>query len=272
MPTITAIVSDTHIGSYTGLSLHEWNCDTGLINQKGEPIYQKYQATIAQDWLYEKWLDFWKHVKKLAGKKNRIVAIHLGDTIDGFHPNYIQAIPNISDQKNMAVEILKPIVNMSDSFQLIRGTGCHGGKAAQHEFDVAKELGIPCLWEGLFDIDGLIIDCAHHGKVGKQPWTSAAANQAEKAIHDATTDKPPRTPPRYVFRGHMHMIDDSGDKVEGTRCIVLPSWELRNELGHRLEPGIRADIGGVIILPDGSLDLSKLRYYAAPGQRKIVKI
>jgi hypothetical protein len=243
-----------------------------LVNTDGTPIYHKYQATIAQDWIYDCWLDFWGYVKKLAGKKHRIVVKHLGDVIDGFHPRYIQAIPNVGDQKGMAIELLKPIVNMADSFYIIRGTECHVGEAGQDEMEIARELGVPCIWEGIFDIDGLIIDCAHHGRASKRAWTSSSAGIAAEAIHDAVTDRPPRIPPRYVFRGHMHLIDDSGEKVSGTRALSLPSWELKNGLGHRLESGKRADIGGLIILPNGELDLSHLRYFAAPGQRKVTKI
>jgi hypothetical protein len=267
MGTITAIITDTHIGSTTALSLPEWSLDTGLIG-----VDSVYKATQAQNWIYDCWQDFWKYVKDLAGKKHRIVVFHLGDVIDGFHPRYIQALSNIDDQRAEAVEILKPIVNMSDAFYIIRGTECHVGEAAQHEVAIARELGVRALWEGIFDVDGVRIDLSHHGRAAKRAWTSASAGVAAEAIHDAVTDRPPRIPPRYVFRGHMHLVDDSGEKVSGTRAVSLPSWELRNALGHRLESGKRADIGGAIMLSDGSLDLSKLRYFAAPGQRKVIKI
>jgi predicted phosphodiesterase len=269
-PAIVAIVSDTHIGSTTALSLSEWDCDTGNINTDGTMIYQLYKSTIAQDWIYSCWLDYWEYVKKLAGKKYRIVSIHLGDIIDGFHQRYIQSISNIDDQRNMAVEILRPIVNMSDNFYIIRGTECHAGESAQNEVSIARELGVKALWEGIFNVNGITIDCAHHGRASKRAWSSSASSIAAEAIHDAVIDAPQRPIPRYVFRGHMHLIDDSGEKIPNTRAVCLPSWELRNALGYRLEAGKRSDIGGVIILPDGSLDLSKLRYFAAPGQRRII--
>jgi hypothetical protein len=271
MGTITAIVSDTHIGGNTALSLHEWNCDTGLINTDGTPMMQKYQATIAQDWIYECWLDYWAHVKTLAGKKNRIVVIHLGDVIDGDHRNNNQAMPNISDQKNMAVEILKPVSNMADSFYVFRGTQWHTGAIAGDETMVAQELGATSLWEAIVDVDGVLMDCAHHGRAGSRLWYSLAGGIAIDAISDAVTDVPARQIPRYVFRGHMHRIDDSGEKIPGTRALTLPSWQLKTEFGHQVGAGRRTDIGGVIVLPDGSLDLSKLRYFAAPGHRKVVK-
>jgi hypothetical protein len=78
--------------------------------------------------------------------------------------------------------------------------------------------------------------------------------------------------PRYVLRGHNHLIDDSGDKVEGTRAIAMPSWQLKTAFGHRVAPGSRSDIGGLIMLPDGSLDLSRMRYKAAPDEGGVIHV
>jgi len=268
--TVVAVVGDTHIGGYTALSLHEWEMDTGEVYQDGTPIYQTYSATVAQDWLYECWKDYWRHVWNLS-RGHRLVVVHLGDVVDGNHHRTVQAMPNLGDQESMAVEIMLPVVNMADRAWILRGTEAHAGEAAQSEVRIAKQLGVPCSWEVLLDIDGLIVDCAHHGRAGRRPHTSAAAGMAAEAIHNAVTDVLPRPIPRYVFRGHNHLIDDSGEKIATTRAISTPSWQLRTAFGYRVAAGRRSDIGGVIVLPDGSLDMSKARYYAAPGQGKVIK-
>jgi hypothetical protein len=274
--TIVAIVSDTHIGGLASLSLHEFLCDTGEVHEDGTPIMQKYTATLAQDWIYECWTDYWEYVRQLAGRKHRVVAIHLGDIMEGNHHRTVQAMPNMGDQVGMAIEIMKPIVNLCEKTKgrlfFIRGTEAHAGEAAQSEVGVANALGCQCTWESVFDIDGVIIDVAHHGRAGRRDWTSQAPSMATEAIMDAATDRPPRPVPNYVFRGHNHLVDDSGTKIAGTRAIAMPSWTLRGAFGYRVAAGKRADVGGVIILPDGALDLSKLRYYAAPGQRRIQKV
>lgn len=276
MGAVIAIISDTHIGGLTSLSLHEWPCDTGEVHEDGTPIMQLYTATLAQDWIYQNWIDFWKHVETLAGKKHRVIAIHCGDIIEGNHHHTVQAMPNVGDQVAMAIEILKPIANLCSKTKgtlwFIRGTEAHAGDGAQSEVGIASALGCKCTWEGIFDIDGTIIDVAHHGRSGRRDWTSAAAGMAVEAIQDAVTDKPPRVSPTYVFRGHNHICDDSGTKIAGTRAISLPSWTLRGSFGYRASPSKRSDIGGVIVLPDGSLDMSRLRYFAAPGQRRIIKL
>ena len=76
----------------------------------------------------------------------------------------------------------------------------------------------------------------------------------------------------YVWRGHKHNIDDSGDRLEGTRVICIPSWQLKTEFGHRVVPNrTRSDIGGYIV--DGGLvDNSRSRYKGQPDQRRNNKI
>jgi hypothetical protein len=267
-PAIVAIVSDTHIGSTTALCLPEWSWDTGVIDQNGSPIQGSYKYSREQGWIYENWLDFWGYVKKLAGNKYRVITVHVGDVIEGDHHQTVQAIPNVEDQESLAVEMLLPIVNMGDMY-FIRGTSAHAGDMARSEVRIAKKLGArQCVFELLLSVNNIVLDFAHHGRAGRRDWTSSAAGMATEAVMDAA--KANRQIPRYVFRGHNHIVDDSGEKLPGTRAIALPSWQLRTEFGYRASAGKRSDIGGVIIMPDGSLDLSKLRYYAAPGQRRIL--
>lgn len=265
--TITAIVTDTHIGGTTALCLPEWSWDTGEMNEKGEPIRGSYKASRAQLWILESWLDYWEHVKKLAGKEYRIITVHVGDVVDGDHHQTLQAIPNVEDQEALAIEVMKPVANLGPLY-FIRGTGAHSGEMSRSEVRIAKELGAKsCTWELLLSVDGVLMDFAHHGRAGRRDWTSSAASMATEAVMDAAKDG--RQIPRYVFRGHNHIIDDSGEKVPGTRAVALPSWQLRTEYGYKASPGRRSDIGGLIVLPDGSLDTSRMRYTAAPGQRKI---
>ena len=267
-PAITSIVGDTHIGSTTALCLPEWSWDSGVIDQEGKPIMASYKSSKEQAWIYDNWLGYWEYVKKLAGSKYRIVTIHVGDVVEGDHHHTVQAIPNVEDQESLAVEILKPIANLGDLY-IIRGTSAHSGDMSRSEVRVAKELGAKqCVFELLLSINGIVLDVAHHGRASKRDWTSSAAGMAAEAVLDAA--KAGRQIPRYVFRGHNHIVDDSGEKIETTRAIALPAWQLRTEFGYRVSPGKRSDIGGVIILPDGSLDLSNLRYHAAPGQRRIL--
>jgi hypothetical protein len=260
-PTITAVVSDTHCGGSTALSPPTFETDEGQV----------IGATKAQGWLWECWGEYWSYVYGLTKRnKARLIVIHVGDVIDGDHHATVQALPNVVDQEDMAYELLEPPANRADRMFVLRGTEAHAGEAAGNEVRIAARLGAEVLWEGMLDIDGTLIDVAHHGRAGKRPWTSGAAGMATEAQITALRMGQPM--PRYVLRGHNHIIDDSGEKVYGTRAIALPSWQLRTAYGYRVASGTLSDIGALIILPDGSLDTSRMRYAAAPGQRGITNV
>jgi hypothetical protein len=65
--------------------------------------------------------------------------------------------------------------------------------------------------------------------------------------------------PQWIWRGHKHTIDDSGERVAGTRCLIFPSWQLKTEHGYEYFTNAISDIGG-FILNSGVLDASKSRY------------
>jgi hypothetical protein len=269
--TITAIISDTHIGGFTGLCLPEWYID-GERNEK-----KKISASRAQLWIYNNFCEYWRYVLHLAGavgkyRRHRIITIHIGDIIDGYHHNTIQTLVNTDDQVNMAAEIMTRIAALSDGGVYgCLGTEVHGGPNGSHERQVAQRAGYKLLAQELqLNIDGVEVLAFHHGSASKRQWTSAAAGMAARMKLECLDMGLPQ--PRYVFAGHNHIIDDSGEKVPGTRAVSLPSWQLRTSFGYRVAAGTRSDIGGLIILPDGTLDFSRARYKAQAIQRRSIKI
>ena len=84
--TITAVISDTHIGSTTALSLKSYTTDEG----------QEIKATPAQEWLLSSWLDYCDYLKALAGitgrkRAHRLIVVHLGDVVDFSKARYLAA-------------------------------------------------------------------------------------------------------------------------------------------------------------------------------------
>lgn len=262
--TVTAVISDTHLGSHTALALKEWVLDDG----------QTIHSNPAQLWLLESWTNYWDYVKTLCGikgryRKNRLVVIHLGDIIEGRNHGSVQLMSNVVDQESMACEILRPLAAMADGgFFCTRGTEAHAGDAAQSEVRICHEIGAKaCEWELTLDIDGVLFDCGHYGRAGRRDWTSSAASVATEIVMDAALSG--GQVPDYVLRGHGHIIDDSGSKLQGIRAIMAPSWQLRTAFGYKVAPNRRSDIGGMIFDGD-KFDESKLRYHAAPGQKRII--
>lgn len=247
-PALVVLFGDTHCGSTTAIS-------TQIVSQDKAG---DYKASAAQIWLYRRWLELWEAVKTRA-VGHRLIAVHMGDVVDGDHHHTVQALPNIVDQESLAIALLTPIRSIADKFYIIRGTEAHAGNAANSEVRIAHELGADgCEWEMRLDVDGVIYDLGHHGRVGGRPWTSGGAGVVAEVVMESF--KHGLEPPRFVVRAHRHTIDDSGERNPKCRAFTTPAWQLRTAFGYKASPNTRSDIGGVIV--EGER-VDFIRYYAA---------
>lgn len=263
--TVLAIIADTHIGSSTALAPL-----TFTVHNRNSLETQVTQANRLQRWLYDCWLDYWDHVFRVA-KKKRLIVVHCGDIVDGLHHNSLQVMNEVQDQAQAAVELLEPIVKKVDAFFGVLGTSIHAGQEHVSEVGIYDQLGAQDYGQTLtLEIDGKLHDFAHHGRVGLRAWTSSAAGVAAEVMIDYA--QAGLKLPSYVWRGHNHIIDDSGSKIAGTRCISLPSWQLKTTYGWRISSNAaRSDIGGYVVV-DGLLDDSKARYFGQPDGRKVIRV
>ena len=269
--TITAIIGDLHIGGSTALAPPEY-----VIHKRDKKEMQTLGANQFQHWLWANWLDYWNRVHELTtegGKrrKHRLVVVLLGDIIDGVHHNSVQVIQEVGDQVRIAIDVLREVTDGADAVFGILGTGIHAGAVGANEVDIYNALGAVEYGQHLtLEIDGVVHDFAHHGRAGRRPWTSAAAGLGAEVMIDYASQG--WKPPDYIWRGHNHIIDDSGGKLPGTRVICTPSWQLKTEYGWRVSSQtVRSDIGGFIM--DGSrLDESRARYKGQPDGIKVVKV
>lgn len=265
---LLVIISDTHIGSNTAISPSKFT-----IHNRNTLEAQTLQANRLQEWLLACWQDFWNYVFMLRGKgkhARKLIVVHCGDVIDGNHHGSMQLMQEVGDQIVIARELLEPIVNKANKFYGILGTGAHAGQDNSDEVALYKGLSIEYGQQLTIDIDGIVHDFAHHGRAGRRPWTSSAANIATEVMIDYASCG--MKPPDYIWRGHNHLIDDSGCKLKGTRAISLPSWQLKTSYGWKAAANtVRSDIGGMIVI-DGILDDSHARYCGQPDERKIIKV
>ena len=262
---VLAVISDTHVGSSTALAPLEFN-----VHSRNDFEVQVTKANKLQKWLYECWTDYWDYVFKLA-KKKRLIVVHVGDLIDGVHHNSLQVMNEVTDQAEAFLELMLPIVAKADAFYGILGTApSHAGQENSTEAQLYRDLGAIEFGQTLtLDIDGTIHDFAHHGRAGSRPWTSYAANLATEVVYDYASQGLPI--PNFIWRGHRHVIDDSGNKLPGTRAISLPSWQLKTSFGWRAAGNtVRSDIGGYIVVDGNIIDDSRPRYRGQPDQRKII--
>jgi len=251
--TILVVLSDTHIGSSTAVSPLRYT-----IHSRSKNEAQPTEANKLQKWLYANWIDFYDYVKSKA-RKHRIIVAHLGDVIDYNHHGSTQLVQEIGDQVVMAKELLMPYREIADKFIGILGTAVHAGTDHAVETDLYRQLEADYIEQQItIDIDGVLVDLAHHGRAGFRPWSSTAANLASEIMLDYAQSGLPL--PNFIFRGHLHTIDDSGSKFENTRLIQCPSWQLRTTYANRVAGNTRRSDIGAVLLNDGKLDLTKSRY------------
>jgi len=263
--TILVVLSDTHIGSSTAVSPLRYT-----IHSRSKNEAQPTEANKLQKWLYANWIDFYDYVKSKA-RKHRIIVAHLGDVIDYNHHGSTQLVQEVGDQVEMAKTLLMPYRDIADKFIGILGTAVHAGTDHAVESDIYKGLGADFIEQQMtIDIDGVRVDLAHHGRAGFRPWSSSAANLASEIMLDYAQSGLPL--PNYIFRGHLHVMDDSGSKFENTRLIQCPSWQLRTTYANRVAGNTRRSDIGAVLLNDGKLDLSHSRYKGQPDGRRVVTL
>lgn len=269
--TILAIIGDTQIGSSTALAPPQFT-----IHNNDPRETQLVRHNELQKWLWDCWTEYWGYVRELAGckgrhRKHRIVVVHMGDVIDGNHHGTRQIIQDVGDQLLVAKDVLTPIRDMADVFYGIIGTETHDGPAGADAIAIYRDLDVTEYGQHLMlEVDGKLHDFAHHGRVGRRPWTSAAASIGVEVMLDCGLSGLPC--PDYIWRAHNHVIDDSGDRLEGTRVICLPSWQLKTAFANRVSANRRrSDIGGYIV-NGGLIDNTRNRYHGQPDGRKVITI
>ena len=263
--TILVVLSDTHIGSSTAVSPLRYT-----VHNRSSYEAQTMEANRLQKWLYANWIDFYDYVKSKA-RKHRIIVAHLGDVIDYNHHGSTQLVQEVGDQVEMAKTLLMPYRDIADKFIGILGTAAHAGADHATEVSLYQELKADFIEQQMtIDIDGVRVDLAHHGRAGFRPWSSSAANLASEIMLDYAQSGLPL--PNYIFRGHLHVMDDSGSKFENTRLIQCPSWQLRTTYANRVAGNTRRSDIGAVLLNDGKLDLSHSRYKGQPDGRRVVTL
>jgi hypothetical protein len=268
MESVVAIFGDTHIGSTTGLCPPKFTIHN---EAPGETQIVNHNSTQSCTW--EFWENYWRYIDTLVyqgrkRKQKRLVCLFLADMIDGNHHGTRQIIQDVGDQMQVAIDVMQPIVDRADYFYAVNGTVAHAGS---EEVAIYKHLGIEYAQTLMIEVDNKIHDIAHHGRVGGRTWTSQAASIATEVIVDCAISKVDL--PNFIWRGHCHVIDDSGNKIEGTRAISVPSWQLKTSYAHGIPTVVnrRSDIGGYIV-NGGILDESRSRYHGEADERRIIKL
>ena len=255
---VLAITSDLHCGSSVAVCPD----DQIPLDDGGT-----YSPSKAQRWLWDCWHEFWARADAVRKEhKAKLYVEFNGDLVDGGrHHNTEQAISGLRSVeadvigKTLAVPLeLKP-----DSIFIVRGTETHAGKSGNREEVVGRRLadqGYPVQrepatgnhsWYNLrADINGVYVSFAHHGRMGRLPWTRPNGTIALAMQICINHWKRGEDPPPLALRSHFHKGVDTYDH-HFTRVIQTPAWQLHTAFAHKVVPESLADIGGVIVVFDG---------------------
>lgn len=237
-------MSDLHAGSIYGILPQGFDTYTGA----------HIEQNAAQQYLWRCWLDFCERAK--AFKPEAIIVN--GDVVDGDqHRNKGAELTLVSpdDQVRAAVQALQKLPTAK--FYLTQGTPYHVGDWNAAEESVACEMyateyqsvgtGRKCrevLW---LDIDGVIIEAAHHIAVStgfyrltaldrEGQWSAMSSKDATKGVPKAD----------LLIRSHVHyfgLAEHASKKIVTTPCWQLQTRYMRKNSVTRMLP----DIGGLLI-------------------------
>lgn len=258
------VISDLHINSTVALSLNKVHLDDGGI----------YESSKSQKWLLEKFYDFISNVRKLKGEKIFIIN---GDLIDvNSHSDYQLITNNKASVVKHAVDLLQLIIEPTDKVFVVRGTEAHVGECAEYEELIAKQLGAVqgdnhnfTHWHLSLDVDGVMFDIAHHGKIGSSSWNRTGALNAKAAEVILNGVKYNELIPNVVVRSHNHTFADTFDNYP-VRVVSTPAWQLATAYASRIGVGI-ADIGGLVFqCNNGEYVMNK--YIYRPERKEPVKV
>ena len=206
--------------------------------------------------------------KGVARKNISVVAN--GDIIDGNHHQAVDLVPNVMTQERAAVEILRPIADKYHMY-MVRGTEAHGGKADQNTESIARQLGCVLdtagnnsVWQLWLDVDGVVIQFAHHiGTTSSAAYETSALMRELVAGMVEASQWDQRLPDVFV-RSHRHRYNTVSVPHSGDRDIqltVTPAWQLRTPHVERIDRMRLPHIGGVaIIVEDGKCQILKKLY------------
>lgn len=273
---VLAVVSDVHCGSTVGLC-----CPEPVELDDGNT----FLASPAQQWLYDGWTAFWTRVGEVKRGADSFGILTNGDLVDGDHHGTVQIVSrDLQVQQWILRKCFEPALALAPGYMaVIRGTEAHVGKNASAEEAFARQVakqGVRVIqdpktkmyshWHFKGSIGGVVIDAAHHGRVGGRPWTRAGGtiNLAAQILLEAANRNDPI--PALAFRSHYHTYVDTYNAFR-VRVIQTPAWQLHTAFGHKVVPECLSDIGGVIVVvEDGQVSVEAVLHRPDPSPAHVI--
>lgn len=265
-PVLVAVASDCHAGGTTALCPDAIKLDDGGL----------YVASKAQQWLMGCWQDYWATIAAKRDDLNaELYVVINGDLVEGDHHRTTQILSgNPNAQAAAWIACAKVFLDLKpDHIAIIRGTGAHAGVSASSEEKIAdglrrdkrpiisdSETGSASWWHWRPEIQGVRLDFAHHGRMGRLPRTRGS--QLVLYAWDITDEhvQSGHPIPHLAFRAHNHKKGDTGSAAP-VRVVATGAWQLGTEHVHKVATDSLADIGGAYVVIDrGDYDFRHVHF------------
>lgn len=257
------IVSDLHCGSTLGLTTEQ----VMPMAEGGGYQPSRFQADVARAWH-----DFFRNIvpKETKGSKKRILVVN-GDMVDGNHHNTVAlATNNIQIQEMWATTILTDASKDFDRVYCTLGTEAHSLPGGQADERIAAAIGaeknpdgMSAAWQLWLDIDGMLVNIAHHiGTTSSAAYESSAVmRELVAALVEAGQWE--QKLPDVIVRSHRHRyirlaIPSAKGEIQ---AVVTPGWQLKTPFVERLDRMRMPHIGAIILKMDGSTCEIKAKIY-----------
>ena len=150
-PNLVVAVGDFHSGGTTAIAIPFLTADKQPVN-----------PSPYQNWLKECWDSLLERAKKEAIGHN-VTLLEGADRVDGVgHHGTTQTLGTKKNQRDMAKEILRPMVNLADQAYALLGTDSHVGSNGEEDQDIADKLDMEARSSWRLNIGGWLFDWKHH--------------------------------------------------------------------------------------------------------------
>lgn len=249
--TLIVCLSDLHSGSSVALfpdRLYKFNLE------------RNHTPTENQKRMYKHWIRCAVHARNLR-KGKRLIIIHNGDAIDGWHHGTHQVLTSIPDEqadlhKYLMRRFLKNAgfdPGAGDKLIYIKGTEVHTGETEEKiAFDLGAEYKIAPDFVEL-SINGKLIWFFHHGPNSGDGHTAGNTlrNWLARLYWDRVNYR--RILPNLVVTGHYHKatynsyVQQRDDGIHVMHGLILPSWQMKTRFAYRVVPVSQNKIGAAYI-------------------------
>jgi hypothetical protein len=222
---LAIVVSDIHCGSDVGLAPPEITTKAGN--------YVCHGKNLVQQWLWGMWAEGCERVAQIVGKDPAALVVN-GDATEGVHHrNEASTITaSIETHTEIAEACLSPLSGLAKKTYIVKGTECH---TLGMEDRLAERLGAvsgKARDKWLFEINGCLIDAAHHTSTTSRAYLEASAMSIHLGNARVNYARCGHRIPRVFLRGHRHC---GGYYSDGQGMYVITgAWQALTRHGYKV--------------------------------------